>query len=32
MSEALPASLLRERPFVQFWAARFSTTIALHTP
>jgi MFS family permease len=30
MSAALPASLLRERPFVQFWAARFSTTIALH--
>jgi MFS family permease len=30
MSDALPASLLRERLFVQFWAARFSTTIALH--
>jgi MFS family permease len=25
-----PPSVLRERPFVQFWIARFSTTIALH--
>src|SRR6266540_1409281 len=30
MTDPLPASLLRERPFVQFWIARFSTTIALH--
>ena len=28
MTDALPASLLRERPFVQFWVARISTTIA----
>jgi MFS family permease len=25
-----PASLLHERPFVQFWIARFSTTIAMY--
>jgi len=30
MNEPVPASLLRERPFVQFWIARISTTIALH--
>jgi MFS family permease len=30
MTDPLPASLLRERPFVEFWIARFSTTIALH--
>jgi MFS family permease len=30
MNEPLPASLLRERPFVQFWIARFFTTIAFH--
>jgi MFS family permease len=30
MTEPLPASLLRERPFVQFWVARFFTTNAFH--
>jgi len=30
MADAAPASLLRERPFVQFWGARFLTTVALH--
>jgi MFS family permease len=30
MNDPQPASLLRERPFVQFWIARFATTIALH--
>src|SRR5262245_21627365 len=30
MTGALPASLLRERPFVQFWVARISTTIAVN--
>jgi MFS family permease len=28
MSEPAPASLLRQRPFVQFWVARFCTTLA----
>ena len=30
MNDARSVSLLRERPFVQFWVARFSTTIAMH--
>src|ERR687897_3270647 len=30
MNDPQPASLLRERSFVQFWIARFATTIALH--
>ena len=30
MTDPVPASLLRERPFVQFWIARFLTTNALH--
>lgn len=30
MIDPLPASVMRERPFVQFWIARFATTIALH--
>src|SRR5262245_36081590 len=30
MNDALPASLLRERPFVQFWVARVSATIAMN--
>ena len=30
MIDPPPASVLRERPFVQFWIARFATTIALH--
>src|SRR5215472_16893211 len=30
MADAAPASLLRERQFVQFWGARFLTTVALH--
>ena len=30
MNAAPSVSLLRERPFVQFWIARFSTTIAMH--
>src|SRR5690348_5078899 len=29
MTESSPASLLRERPFVQFWIARISTTVAM---
>jgi MFS family permease len=30
MHEPAPASLLRERPFVQFWIARACTTVAFH--
>jgi MFS family permease len=30
MTDPAPATLLRERAFVQFWIARFLTTIALH--
>ena len=30
MSDSASASLLREGPFVQFWIARFSATIAMH--
>jgi MFS family permease len=30
MNDPAPASVLRERPFVQYWIARFATTIALH--
>ncbi len=30
MTESQPASLLRERPFVQFWIARLFTTNAFH--
>jgi len=30
MSDSAPASLLHQRPFVQFWVARFCTTLAFH--
>jgi MFS family permease len=30
MNDPPPASVLRERPFVQYWIARFASTIALH--
>jgi len=30
MNDQPPASLLRERPFVQYWAARACTTMAFH--
>src|SRR3989442_804925 len=30
MIDPLPPSLLRERPFVQFWISRFFTTNAFH--